>query len=403
MAKYYPLDQEFTNYNNVQYYGNSISKYDRHITSMSDENVFIQLNLFNPVVSQRPIVCSYEDNRQQPIIPYKPNKYGLCVNSVYLPSESIYLFEWVDTITPIGGLAYNKYTINVRYWDGNVLRNRQEVVNFTPYFDVDINGPVKRVYEINQCLQSLNDAYARAFAHFPIPYEPPRFVMDKETSLIYIICDIRYNDYTNAGNANAYNSIPATWTDQAGIVNIQLSWNYWVHQWFAQTFNGSIVRQQINEFEFFRTGPFFTGDATQVFTLGGQSYYKMYQANSTTELFSTVEKIVIVSDLPIRNSYTSVTGFGSATALSNPTIQNSNQFLSILIDFPLTLSSYNNTEIEAPIVYTPKLHYWIDIESETPISRVNYRIYVQRTDGTLSDVLLYPGQCATVKLLFRLK
>jgi hypothetical protein len=401
-TKYYPTDKNFTNFNNVSYVGDSLSKYETHFTDLSEENILIQLNQYNPVNNNTQIQAAYESTRTSPILPYRPDKYSVCVHSVMLPETSIFLFEWIDTITNINGFRYDKYTVSARYWDGNAVSSITLPLQFFPYIFSDINGPVKRVYEINQCIISLNNAFQNVFNTLGITFSPPRFVFDKNTSLISIYCDSRYN---LPGGANEFNPNPLSWTDEPGVPNVKIGWNFWVNQWFGSTFPSIIISEIPDDNQAVILSVYNNYNPNLFIQYGnppaGQTYYEIVQANSSTDLFSTVEKILVTTSISIRPQYSSITGFISATQISQG-IQ-SNQTISILLDFPLSLSSYNNSEISAPISYTPQTYLWQDIITEQPLSLVDYRIFVQRSNGVITPVFLNPGQMCSVKLLFVLR
>lgn len=397
--KFYPIDQNFTNFNNVAYVGNSISKYEQRATVLSNEDIFINLTQFNPIESNVIIPAAYNDARPTAILPYKASAYKLCVHAVYLPENSIYLFEWADTVTPVTGPTYDKYTVTVRYYDGvNPATSITVPLQFVPYYKEDeVFGRVKRVFEISQVIESLNQAYATAFSTLGVvACNPPVFVMDKNTSLIGIYADQRMNP---PGQSNYLNPDPTTWVDNPGFVTITLGYNFWVSQWFTSSFPSLIIGSNIDGDQNTLLKIYNNSDPTLFTTIGGVTYYNIWQSNSTTDLFSTVEKVLITSSLQTRPQYTSITAVSSITNI----IPNSMNSINILLDFPLTLSSANNSEVSAPITYMPTRNDWQDLVVEDSLNLLNYRIFVQRTSGVLTQVFLNPGQCCSVKLLFRLK
>jgi hypothetical protein len=397
----YPLDRQFSGFNNVSYVGDNLSKYDTRYTNISSENIYMNLNQPNPITNTQSIPMSYSDTRPISILPYKASSYAVCVISAYIPETSIHLFEWQDLITPTNGTPYDKYTISAEYWDGTgPLQSADAKLDFTPYYQTDLGG-IQRVFDINQCLTSLNNGFSDLFDTMNIDSticDPPKFYLNKENSIITIVCDTRMNPL---GGANEYVQDPTEWEESNATSFIRIGWNYWVQQWFGTTFSGVVTNSSVNSSSSFILSIYNTSDPEQIITYppATQTYYEMNQNTSSTDLFSTVEKVVIVSNIQTRPQYTSISAVGS---LNNIT-PNSMQSLNILADFPITISSFNNGESSAPLVLAPLHHMWTDILTQDNLNIINYDIFVQRTDLTLNRLSLMPGQMCAVKLAFRLK
>jgi hypothetical protein len=430
--KYFPIDKNFTNFNNVQYYGDSIGKYDKRLTNLSDENIIINLSQFNPTSNTFNIPMAYIETRDAPILPYKADSYALCVASCYIPSTSIYLFEWIDTVTPQSGINYDKYTITIEV--NNVAGMADGVttraLEFVPYVRSDATNGIKRVFEINQCVVSLNNAFKDMWnidlnilpADYNTVCYPPTFQLDVESSLIYILLDERVNpaSYPAPGTPNpSFNNSDVNTYDLASSW-IKISFNYWVHQWFQSSFPCSIVSTNpidliactLNIFNDFSNERFINypygvanGNIPSAYDpeisdgVNQLIFYQLYQFNSTTELFSTVQKVIITSSIQVRPNYTRITAEGSANNIT----PSSMQYIGTLLDFSHTVSSFNNGESASPIEYTPVLHVWQDLLTQDQINQLSYAIHVQRTDGTLTSLQLLPGEMCNIKLMFRLK
>lgn len=397
----YPLDKNFTNFNNVQYVGDSISKYDTRYTNLSEEDIFIILNKYNPIENTMNIPMQYDDSRQTSILPYKADRYKLCVISAYIPETSIYLFEWVNQVVPAVGSTYNKYTITVEYWNGTTLTSTTVPLDFIPYVLSDVGSGLQRVFEINQCIVSLNDAYLQAFANLGITSGTcyaPKFYFNKNNSIITVVADTRMNPL---GGVNQFINNPLDWIQDGTTTFVRMGWNYWVGQWFDSTFPSVVIGNNIDGNESIVLSVFDTSDPAQIIQYQGigQTYYEINQANSSTDLFSTVEKVVVTSNIQVRPQYTSITSIGSINNIQ----PNSMQYLNILADFPTTISSFNNGESSAPLIFTPLHHAWTDIVTQDNLNLLSYKIFVQRTSGVLTPLALFPGQLCSLKILFRLK
>jgi len=201
---------------------------------------------------------------------------------------------------------------------------------------------------------------------------------------------------------------------------VRIGLNYWVSQWFQSSFPCTIVSQDpsaliacwlniYNDYSpnRFTIYPYGVANGTipsaynPAISNGGNQliFYQIFQFNSTTELFSDVQKVVVVSNLQERPSNSRITGFESINNITPNSMQNIN----ILLDFGYTVSSFNNKESTSPIEYTTPWHMWQDILTQDQLVNLSYQVYVQRTSGILTLLELLPGEMSSVKLMFRLK
>lgn len=415
MKKFYPFDpRNNQNYNvgpalryaNTSYEGDSVSIYNSPLkTSIySEEDIHLTLNKYNPFNSQIPILAQYTETRQSPILPYKSNSYKVCVAGCILPETSIYLFEWEDTVTLPDNTQYAKYTVTVEYSDGSGLPPavQTESLEFFPYYtqDTQANGR-RRVYSIDQVLQSINQAFSvaiialKASAGLNADYKSPYFYMERNSSLISFLFDFSQQGATNLTIENPLNYLNTE-------IYIRISFNFNVHQWFADTFP-SIIPDigEISNLPYAYLKTFLRREPNYQVTVDATPYWRITQMNSSTDLFSTVEKIIIVSNINTRPTYSSILGLSSLNNVNaNPSSMSS---INVLAQFPYTLSSFNNEEISKPLILQPPFHTWLDIITEQPIRELSYQILVLRTTGIVSEVTLMPGQVCSLNLIFSLK
>lgn len=433
-GKFYPFDPKGPNslitnsptirYANTSYSGDDISIYapPLHTSLFTEESININLIKYNPQNAQNDIEAAYNEVRTSPVLPYRSDKYKVCMHSVFLPEDSIALFNWQDIIVPSDGSPeYAKYSITVEYRPINslVIYNVTIPLEYVPYYQTDIIG-IKRVFSIDQCLQSLNKAYKDAFADLIIQSagpnvltaKPPYFYMENNTSLISFLFDPSQQGIGIQSETNPLLYTEPTYSNQSFV---RLSMNFNVHCWFADTFgsvippsiNGQLVPKQNEPIysylrTFYRQEPgYIVSIPVLIPPITNVSFWKITQMNSTTDLFSDVVRILVVSNtINTRPLYTQ---FSSIEQIDTTNITSSMSSINILGDFAYTQSTYNNSEVSAPISYSSNPHNWLDIMTEEPLRLLSYRILVLRSNGVLSPVLLKPGKCCFLKLIFSLK
>ncbi len=412
--KYYPFDPKqqesmlgpTLRYNSTSYEGDSISIYSRpaHTSLYSEEDIYVSMNKFNPTNALFPIECSYFEQRQSPILPYKSLQYKLCMASVHIPENSIQLFNWDDKIRLEDGTEIDKYVITVEYNNGSSPTQESIIpLEFVSFYKSDEVSNIKRVYSIDQCLQSLNSAFARAYTILAIPgssppllAKPPKFYLDTHTGLINFLFD-----YGNQGLTVINESDPTEYQNYPGESWVRISFNYNVYMWFSDSFPNIIPSGLVSpiplssdpKYSYLKTYQRIEPDYN--INLFGTNYWNISQTHNTTALFSNVSRILITSNIDTRPIYTSYIEPNQNN--SNPSSMNS---INILGDFHIeNFSSSNVVQFDGHSTG----HQWKDILTEQPLRTLSFNILALRNDGSITQVLLSPGKMASVKLIFSLK
>lgn len=386
------------------------SEWDRRVTDYSNADLYVNLNVFNPVDSGINIPVIYEEQRVQSLFD-DPKDWKCAVVSLYCPSTSIPLLKW-DNFLPDGITPTYTLTLTVmNYGGGGPPISVTQQVLFTPY------NTTQYVFLFNQIVISINVAFAAAFAalivaydaaHAPgawvanplLPQTAPYIYNDTNDSLFTLVVPYLYNAQTN--NSNPINPNPA-------LPFVQISFNYALDGFFVNfpsvdqgptpAVGNNIVLKVYDSGapgwlspsdRYIPAVPALPGFQA----VDGNWQYNVKQQNSTTSLISDIKAIVIESNMPLRYEYTNVvdSATGSLGALG------------ILSDFAVSFDASGNGESERPLLYSPSPQFkWIDIQAADTFTRLNYSLSFVDQRGEFFPVMLQPGQTASMKLLFSKK
>ena len=402
--KYFPFDQTYRriqdsprlSYSGVAYQGDEVSIYDNplHTSIYSQEDIKITLNQYNPEGSQTYVDARYTETRSMALLPYRPDQYKCCLYSAFIPATAIYLFEWVDQVVPTNtnNPPYDKYTVTVEYCDGiNPVAISTEKLQFVPYYTTDSNaGSIKRVFSVDQVLQSLNDAIDNAYTDVGAPSNPAYFYLNSDGIISFLF------DPADQGGVNEFVTNPLNYVTTDSFVRISV--NFWVAKFFGSSFPSIVLRNEISDQPYMYFKTYKRTEPNYVTVVDGVNYWNIRQQNSTIDLFSDIEKIVVLSNLRTRPSFTNILGIGSSA--SNPSSMSS---INSLGEFNYSLSSINNADISKPIIYYTTLHQWLDIQGSEPLEQLSYQIFTLRQNGFLTPIVLEAGSSCSIKLLFSLK
>lgn len=404
--KYYPFDQTYRSiqegprmqYTGVNYVGDEVSIYDNplHTSIYSQEDIKITLNEYNRVGSQRFKEAKYTETRQMALLPYRPEQYKCCLYSAFIPATAIYLFEWNDTVVPDNPAVppYDKYTVTVEYCDGATVTSVTEPLIFVPYYSTDSNpNSIKRVFNVDQVIQSINNALSAAYTSLSgagVTAEPATLYMDSD-GLINILFD-----YSQQGvnNINIQNPLSFDTNEEF----IRISFNFWVAKFFGSSFPSVVLQNEISNLPYMYIKLYNRIQPNYTVSINSVNYWNVKQQNSTIDLFSDIEKIVVLSNLRTRPSYTNILGVGSSAS-----VPSSMSSINSLGEFNYSLSSVNNADISKPIIYYTKLHQWLDILGTEPLEQLSYQLFCLRQNGILTPIEIEPASSCSIKLLFSLK
>lgn len=391
------------------YYGANKNVYENRYTDLSDEDILVVLRAFNTNVleSNISVPAVYSEQRTQSILPFKPNKYKVAVLGVYTDSTLIPLFNFANNIYTVTLSLLNVPDLSPAFV--NISYTIQ--VDYVPYNVPDSTAVVQPIYLYSQMIIAINNAYRTAFntivAQFDsiygagayasysqviggitvtLPLVPPRFVNDNVSTLFYLQAPIQCN-------WDQYNSDPLNPT--AGYPFMQISANYCVNSLFRlmpSVVPNPLVPSISGQDVFYRV--YDTGNSWINYRNG--DYYNMYEGNSSTDLWSNIQGLAVITSMPIRNTFFN-------TIASTQEGNGSTPSEGILLNFPYTVTSYS-TESLQPISYEPQSEFiWNDILAQDSLSYLQYNIVAITKDGAFEAINIPPQSLASVKLLFRLK
>lgn len=330
-----------------------LSRYDSH--------TYYNVVVNNPITNPISIPATFTETRTSPIID-NPSLYHFDIERFSVPSTAIPLFIFQD----------NFYYVTLKY---NTDTYTQPVV----FYPVILTNPESRsVFEYQHFIYMINNALQAAYtaantAHPGVCPSAPLMIFDAPTQLFSILADKNYDPAVVSPTFEIYFNIP--------LFNRFRS--------FFATFDSS-------------TDPFLNyhilvlnlGSNTN-YTVGTTTYYQMQQEVISTGCLSDLKSIVFTSaNIPIKSEYIPSTNGISTDA-----------FRKILIDFEPLLSG-NTTSNVGSIEYQYYLQgprRLLDMQSNTPIRTIDVQVYWEDNNQNLTQILLPPGSCLTIKMLFSLK
>lgn len=396
--------------NRVTIKNENYSETDRRVTDYSNDDIYINLNIFNPITNTHLIPAIYNEQRVQSLFS-SPRDWKCALINLYCPTTNIPLFEWhnflPDNVTPF-------YTVTLVVKNYNAFEpdiSATQQVLFTPYNETNF------VYLFNQIVISVNNAFATCLNslitaynltegpnawqnNVNLPQSPPILYNDTDDSLFTLIVPFLYNaqpsesDPINPNRARPF---------------VQISINYRLNRLFdnwpsVNQGEDPLIGNNIVLRVYDTKAPGWLGFSNNYYpaipplptTLvpNAQWQYNLKQQNSTTSLISSIKAIVIGSTMPLRYEFTntinSTTGSLGAVGL--------------LTDFSISISSANNGESEQPIIYNPTPQYhWIDVLAGDQFNILNFSIQYVDVYDQFRMIMIAPGETATAKLLFSKK
>jgi hypothetical protein len=412
------------------------SQWNTRTTNLSNEDIYVNLQVNNPPEAIQPVPANYSEYRTQPLLEDGAN-YKMAITNLYAPGTSIPLFNFVNEIST----GVPKYTVTLTMTQdvGGAapppgLVSTVPIV-FIPYKVNDYDQTKVFVYTFNQLVLMVNDGFERAYNQLvtlygepawaaavtagQLPGQPPKIVFNPETQLFSIVVPFLYN-------ADMNNSEPLEPT--AGIPFIAISMNWNTFNWFQNLpavafsylygpnppqnpqYDNVVLRiyntgrpNSLNPFQFYsptytHATPTSPPPAPPTAKNAGSFWafpqyqgdvawaYQIEQQDQSLDNISTVRSIVVRSQMPVRAEFINSTNNSTSVSLVN-----------VLADFSVSLTQ------GSPILYTPEpVFRYIDILSNF-VNQLNYQIYWADQNGDEYPVMVNPGETVEMKLVFTRK
>jgi hypothetical protein len=344
-----------------------------------EENIYMNITVHNGF-TDRTIGAEYRESRNEPLL-MNPDEYEMSVVRFDMPSTGIpkLLFNFPED-----------FIITLSYPDEGY--ESQQTLQF---FELDFTVAADLIWYFKQMVVSMNNAFTAAYNDIVTQYEvvngvgswaasggpqqPPVLVYNSSSTLFSIYCPEEMED----SNTN----------------RIELWMNYQLFRLFETImteFYGYdlptkkdvrlVVRNFLNNYVTISTNPAYNGN-----------FLRMDQEAKSLAEFYRVYKIVIVSE-SISTRRESLSVFDPSSTISdNP---QSARSIGIITDFDYSLLTADADRI----TYLPTAEYrWVDLLSSGPLTKFDFKVYLQSEGGILDLVRLDPSKNINIKLLFRKK
>lgn len=412
------------------------SKWNTRTTTLSNEDIYVNLQINNPPEALNPVPAFYSEYRNQPLLEDATN-YKMAITNIYAPGTNIPLFKFVENLSN----GQFRYAVTLRMVQDvggaappvTMANGSTAGVSYIPFKINDYDtGTNDFVYNFNQLVLMVNDAFNRAYIALRLAYNAapgknwdnevaagtlpnvaPKIVFNPETQLFSIVAPFLYNpDMTNPNPLNPTGGIP--------FIAISMNWN--AYNWFqnlpaiAQDYryesNGAGNPYDNVTLRIYNTGrpnalipvqfytpPYtaakpasFPGPAGNTWaypTLGGPDtayVYSIEQQDQSLENISTVRSIVVRSSMPVRAEYINATNNSTSVGLVN-----------ILADFAVSLTQ------GSPILYTPSpVFRYIDCLADY-FNQLGYQLWWADQNGDEYPIMVSPGETVELKMVFTRK
>jgi hypothetical protein len=287
---------------------------------------------------------NFSQNRGQSILE-KANDYYLAVVRFSIPHDSIAIFNFQQ----------DDYYVGIGTKTGFQL---QYVNRGNPFSN--LSNTFQGIYSFQQFLDSINNALAAAHAAAPAsPGNPPIMILE-EDGRFSLNVDVQYTE--------------------------EIFFNYRLYQFFLGL-DATFLSFSATEGYSIQYGFIFNNTFTYQAPLIG-TYYKMLQENKSQYLFSNIKYIVITTNsMPCSKEYLGIGNFNSSNEV---------QAVSDFIPIQEGYESYDRS----PWFYNVESPRLVDLESDGPLRKVDFRIFLVNRDNFFFPLSIAPGQTVDVKFAF---
>lgn len=351
--------------------GSNLSIKDRYhvdgsdIRLSSNDNVYLDVQLANDTPNIA--IAQYTTTRSNPIVD-KADDYYLSVVKFEIPNNDIPLFIFKNNTYAVtmvnAGVSYRQ-TLSYTSPPGNLPG---------------------AIYAIQTFLDSLNEAIAIASGFVGIPVDAiPKVFLDRNNQLQ----GIRFPGTTNPGAAPIDN-----WTSPSiGIEPTWAMWMNWELFYFFQTmqvyFTGNFDPVDGRAYRIIVKNNF-DGNFLDPATLAPGAYgnYTMTQETPLLSLYISVFSLIIASTLlPV-----------NAELISFKRDSQSATFNTIADFNPGQVANYSDNF--TPYLYNPAFYRLVDLNSATPLNKLDFQIFYTDADGNIQPLYLLPSQRMSIKFIF---
>jgi hypothetical protein len=126
--------------------------------------------------------------------------------------------------------------------------------------------------------------------------------------------------------------------------------------------------------------------------------YRILSEFNTGYRFNFLQSVVIISNIPVRQETLPLATQNAVANQANPLSYIAT--LPILNDFRGLIEKYGDQNSNLLFVSQGEFR-WMDLLSDKPLDRLSFDFRWQKTDQSLEQLLLEPGESVSIKLYFR--
>ena len=326
--------------------------------SADDMNVYLNTRISNN--TDVPSLATFNAELTKPILKHS-SSYCMAVERLIVPTNGVPLFNFVD----------NTYTVTLRQASSGT--DQQETVIYVP--ESNPIPPLQGIRALSQFAQLISTALQTAYTNLvaavgPLPPGAPTtapvLLWNEAQQKFYLHLEDAYAD-TNADRFEIYFNY-ALWSRMRAFRTF--------YNDFGTYTNGKMARIIIED-----------NFQTQSSAANFLDVYQWY--NGFRWCFDLETIVLVANDLAIDTEQIGVNNSTSGSVIASIT------------DFFTNIPGQGIFDQVSWTVYSPPLHRWIDMTSDSPTTRISYSIYWQDVRGNLFPIYLNAGDYSSCKFLFR--
>jgi hypothetical protein len=323
------------------------------------ENIVANLSLFNPITATSSIPAIIDVAIEKPILP-KASDYKMTIIRFNAP---------LDSIIPNYDMSDRTFTIRFRAGPNVYTRS--------------ISGSNIVSFSILSFINTVNQLLGLLTQDIGLPaIQSPYFIWDENTGKFYLIVSVHvYNEITSIDINRDLQFF------MGGLPVVQL----------PDGFYNITLKNGIND-NYYYLSPQYNNNGIPLIGNSPTQYnaYKIASEFNTDYRFNLLQSVVILSNIPVRQETLPL-------ATQNPVANQTNP-LSYIATLPILFRGLINRygDQNSNLLYSNQGEFrWMDLISDKPLDRLSFDFRWQKTDQSLLQLLLRPGESISIKIYFR--
>lgn len=360
----------------------------------SGENVYLNINLINPVTSTQVVPAIFTQNLQYPIVD-NPSEYNLIITRVDIPASAIPIFHFQTLPFPNTDVNKGVYSIVLGY-NGNFT-----APIYLEWIPQSFNQPRVPVFSALQPNQDELDPYYYNYSYVNLSNMVNTAIQAAITSGIgflpagmdlYMIYNNQSGYYSLVGTQNMFHSL-----NPFDPLNVQIYFNSPLQLFFTgfknifKSFNSINGQDHLILIENDRNNSSTTQDGFNPNIPAG--YYQIQSEFNNDFSLQSLNRLIVTSN-----------SFGGVPSQNEVSTENNPSYLNVLIDYVPKPSTRNGIYRSDFIFYNEGEFERKALTSINPLSNISLTfLYQDRDSSQLQVILLIPGETLNIQFLFEKK